>query len=68
MFQSLLYWISYSYIKMNFYVVHSMKSFNPYYTGFPILIPMLFLQETKLSGFNPYYTGFPILICLKMHT
>ena len=37
-FQSLLYWISYSYHKNNRDGKRSEGSFNPYYTGFPILI------------------------------
>ena len=42
-------------------------SFNPYFTGLPILIE---IEATALShvveGFNPYFTGLPILIEYKI--
>ena len=38
-------------------------SFNPYFTGLPILIRGLFeVIVFLILGFNPYFTGLPILI------
>ena len=37
-FQSLFYWITYSYKKIKIKEKIIMKSFNPYFTGLPILI------------------------------
>ena len=39
------------------------KSFNPYFTGLPILIHDVAEKRiSNLHGFNPYFTGLPILI------
>ena len=37
-FQSLFYWITYSYMKKKWTKNNSTTSFNPYFTGLPILI------------------------------
>ena len=40
-----------------------LNSFNPYFTGLPILIIVdLGDMEKSLESFNPYFTGLPILI------
>ena len=37
--------------------------FNPYFTGLPILIVMMYWKHVReADGFNPYFTGLPILI------
>ena len=41
----------------------SLRSFNPYFTGLPILIQMdPGMYPVYPEGFNPYFTGLPILI------
>ena len=42
-------------------------SFNPYFTGLPILMlyKKLYRGDSK-SSFNPYFTGLPILIRSSM--
>ena len=43
--------------------MNCLDSFNPYFTGLPILItnPFFFIA-IDFSCFNPYFTGLPILI------
>ena len=38
MFQSLFYWITYSYKDEDIVIVATVASFNPYFIGLPILI------------------------------
>ena len=63
LFQSLFYWITYSYEIYKEAGLSDLDSFNPYFTGLPILIE---IEATALShvveGFNSYFTGLPILI------
>ena len=87
MFQSLFYWITYSYGDKDYFFwepehvsililldylflqeefimnKNSKRSFNPYFTGLPILIFYRRYRYTNwLCSFNPYFTGLPILI------
>ena len=62
-FQSLFYWITYSYQSQNF----SLRLL--YLVSILILLDYLFLLlqikltcEKETGGFNPYFTGLPILI------
>ena len=62
-FQSLFYWIIYSYTKLISLNTLITIRFNPYFTGLSILI----LRASNISiivhtGFNPYFTGLSILI------
>ena len=63
-FQSLFYWITYSYDSVSQEMRIPLECFNPYFTGLPILIKCYDLQlhEFLQKGFNPYFTGLPILI------
>ena len=38
------------------------QSFNPYFTGLPILIAVSLAIKNTIDCFNPYFTGLPILI------
>ena len=62
-FQSLFYWITYSYNELGILIIKSVDGFNPYFIGLPILIglhhPYL---EQRSACFNPYFIGLPILI------
>ena len=61
-FQSLFYWITYSYNFELFTVELEEVCFNPYFIGLPILIiKSSFLKKFSVS-FNPYFIGLPILI------
>ena len=63
LFQSLFYWITYSYLRYQNMKLNFTISFNPYFTGLPILI--LTREDGQLKRhkcFNPYFTGLPILI------
>jgi len=64
MFQSLFYWITYSYELYKIFYRENSKSFNPYFTGLPILIILAAIQvnDREIESFNPYFTGLPILI------
>ena len=44
-------------------------SFNPYFTGLPILIIKVPIQiaSAAIASFNPYFTGLPILISIKLN-
>ena len=61
-FQSLFYWITYSYILIfiNFWMGEI--SFNPYFIGLPILIRLFLINPEEKSSFNPYFIGLPILM------
>ena len=64
-FQSLFYWITYSYN-----LSHKFDSiiccFNPYFIGLPILINIISPQHfLQIPCFNPYFIGLPILITHK---
>ena len=63
MFQSLFYWITYSYRKERYHVLSVLDGFNPYFIGLPILIGSgLGVSCTTGDCFNPYFIGLPILI------
>ena len=62
-FQSLFYWITYSYLSIIFSFEQMCSRFNPYFIGLPILIIPLDLFNGLLNvSFNPYFIGLPILI------
>ena len=44
------------------FVVTIAKSFNPYFTGLPILMSENGFDTPPHWGFNPYFTGLPILM------
>ena len=62
MFQSLFYWITYSYLQPHSTKVLLYCCFNPYFIGLPILILYRYNREHFYYGFNPYFIGLPILI------
>ena len=64
MFQSLFYWITYSYIVKEIYLLQLFEiSFNPYFIGLPILMTNVSGREIEIwNCFNPYFIGLPILI------
>ena len=66
MFQSLFYWITYSYLVKGIQYLPSVNSFNPYFIGLPILIILQSGNATdEMDGFNPYFIGLPILITIR---
>ena len=44
----------------------AIESFNPYFTGLPILIEFDAKDLIEVGSFNPYFTGLPILINRKI--
>ena len=62
MFQSLFYWITYSYNRQYALNIKGDRCFNPYFIGLPILMSSTWLSGGKGSCFNPYFIGLPILI------
>ena len=64
-FQSLFYWITYSYPFPIFPKDILAFRFNPYFTGLPILISCQDIKDYIPISFNPYFTGLPILIIIE---
>ena len=63
LFQSLFYWITYSYIMEDWRTTPDSFSFNPYFIGLPILIRWIFsIYSFLIQSFNPYFIGLPILM------
>ena len=63
-FQSLFYWITYSYFNPGCSNASwESAGFNPYFIGLPILIiSMMGMLVLPPLCFNPYFIGLPILI------
>ncbi len=61
-FQSLFYWITYSYIEFRTDYQKIAGGFNPYFIGLTILITWDSIHGRLFSSFNTYFIGLTILI------